>query len=402
MSMRVADLLAHAGHLTPVRSRAGVDVWKTAAYPESPFRPMRSPQKRSGGFKTTRKIVRQAVDLWRSTVTLVEPHDGCVPAEIDTWAHWAPASCPMYFVGGTSLWRDGLAVVEQHDGCVPVDAVSGCFEMSSNVDDRDVWVDWARTSCPLYFVDHGSLWRHTFASQIQKWIDAPATWSQRHLWDFIDGVGLTDANRCAAALTSEWAKYFDSTKWSRKDPAQEEWLFFDGPHGLIVPKYRDLSSKDVRSILGSLVKELQDFESGDCIEAIISHVREALSREVTSRATWRSGKASTCVLSAPLSLASTRDRVSTFTIHTGNSPPRAGIARPAIGRALVSFTAPWKVGYGSIRRRQNSGNLQHALRCGCPRAHLRGSTRAHAASGSRSQSSGRSYYGSNSSLAQCA
>ena len=167
--------------------------------------------------------------------------------------------------------------------------------------------------------------------------------------------------------------------------------------------HRDLSSRNIRLILGTVLQELEAQESVVSATAVIGCIRETLTRGVRVQGKWRVAHACpTTSQGAP----STHEWVLAFIFHTGISPPTWAVARPSVGRALVSMTNAQQVKiqqvkYEPFRRRPNSRDLRNTFRSRRTPARLGRGSPHYASLSSRMQSSGCWRARHNNSLAQC-
>jgi hypothetical protein len=161
---------------------------------------------------------------------------------------------------------------------------------------------------------------------------------------------------------------------------------------------RDLSSRNIKSIRHALRRALEGTDEVS-LNALVTRVRETLSKEVFARVKWRSRRRPS---TSKAHAASTHDWVLAFVLHTGISPPTGAVTRPSVGRALVRTTTAQQVKYETLRRRQNSANLRNPVRGWSTRARFGRSPCTHVPLSGRSQSSRCRCVGHYYPLAQCA
>jgi hypothetical protein len=162
---------------------------------------------------------------------------------------------------------------------------------------------------------------------------------------------------------------------------------------------RDLSTRNIKGILGTLSRALDGREEALRLDALLARIRETLTNEVANRATWRLRRHQPVTKARA---ASTHDWVVGFVLHTGISPPTGPNARPPVGRALVTTTNAQQVNYEMVRRRQTFPDPRNPLRARCTRAHFDRGPRNYASFGRCAQPSGCRRVGNDYSLAQCA
>jgi hypothetical protein len=129
---------------------------------------------------------------------------------------------------------------------------------------------------------------------------------------------------------------------------------------------RDLSARDIRSILAAVALSLEQRGEALSASAVLTHVHETLVKEVNDRVKWRFRQHHT--ITAVHGIASTHDWVLAFAFHTGISPPTWAWMRLTVGWALVRRINALKVNYETVRRRQTCRDLRNALHGRCTRA----------------------------------
>jgi hypothetical protein len=226
--------------------------------------------------------------------------------------------------------------------------------------------------------DETAGWHSKLIESFRRWKTGSVVKDQSYFWQVFDAI------ECSGPFTADFLPLF-TTAPSRWDSYYRNWL--DEPDLLdrLQDWYlqRDLSTREIKSILETVVDELVALEGERSTAAIIACLRETFTREARARVKWRLVVAtSDRVRNAP----STHEWVLGFIVHTGISPPNWAVrSRPSFGWALVSISNAQQVNHATIRRRQNSSNLRNTLcRRGTP-AHLRVCSRDHSPFGRLTQ-----------------
>lgn len=277
------------------------------------------------------------------------------------------------FASSVLLLQRGLAL-----GSVPLDSSSLDHE-AAGCSDRDDLISSAPTLAPLK-LDLGESWR-VFFDTIEQWrVDRPR---QRVFWNLFDEIqNVENATASYTALlrpvtiNAAPGVVFEWLDARRLSDYFSEWFV-----------QRDLSARDIRSILSTVASTLEQHDGAVNPPAVLERVKETLTKEINDRVKWRSRQR--CRVTCDRVVASTHDRVLAFVFHTGISPPTWACTRLTVGWALVLTINALEVNYEKVRRRQACPDLRNALRGRCARARFHRGSRNRPSLGSCSQSTRR-------------
>lgn len=141
----------------------------------------------------------------------------------------------------------------------------------------------------------------------------------------------------------------------------------------------ELSAREIELIFERIFASIDNLVGID----LVQFVHENLRREIEIRARRLSSISSTSI---SLTLESTRDRVLSLSIRTGNSPPVLAFERLA-GSKAIPVNYALQVTYESIPEQENRSYLSNAVRKRCSAARIRRGARNHAPIGGIAQSS---------------
>jgi hypothetical protein len=244
---------------------------------------------------------------------------------------------------------------------------AGVYDWVSEYD----WPSLGRESLVTFWTsDRGEVWifdevtdcRLHIASSLR--LVAERAPSQRHFWQLFNAIQF--ANNSAIQFASNNSAIQFAPNTSGFLHSLDFWWNS--------AELRDLSERDVRSILHTVADQVETFEEAQTFTEVVLCIGEVLSREVAAHVRYR--RVQKHRLDKGQS-HSTRDWVLGFALHTGTSPPTLGASRPAVGWALVFNTAARRLGDETVLRRSHSRGLRDPLCRGGSRARFGGGARCH-------------------------
>jgi hypothetical protein len=221
-----------------------------------------------------------------------------------------------------------------------------------------------RSKCALEVTANVEDYHKSLTDSLRTLLERNNGPSQRHFWNFFDNV--VDSFRSYDQQEFFYEIFLDilsgrtpkSTDWQACPPAH---TVIDGQHRRMgyTGATRDLSVREIRSILRIAIKRLGHFDDEWTVVDVLNVLNNSLVREVLKRVRWKviHGFDPKNNLVAP----STREWVLGFFFRTGNPPPHSGKSCPAGRWAIVTITHARREDYATIQGQEISRNLRNTI-----------------------------------------